>query len=393
MRDENLFESITEFGLSKFDEYLPIYEGDRFCLMCGQACPVRRVTRNETTSPHGWALLISLVQRGMLSWNAEAVDVLFKCSDCGNCQGNCATDRPLPYAIQAARAEVVRLGHAPASVKALDEKLRVWGNPYRQQTADDRTQTEISSGARNDNSVVRRPSSVLLFVGDAAFFLKPEIISAAEKLLRATGVNATRFRAGQSSGYLPYTLGLWDTARAMAQQVVSALQESDAVRVIFLSTFDAHTLKHIYAELGVALPDNVNFITLVDYLAQASAGDKLKMQPRHSAPYTYHDSSQAVRLKNHTLNARVLASEAMGGAPREMTFRESISPAIGTSGGHLFTQPALAELLARTRIQDAQATGAKILLTDDPFDTAQLEKYADGIMVLNLFKVMAEQVQ
>lgn len=366
--------------MSKFQEYLPIYEGDRFCLMCGQACPVRRVTRNETTSPHGWALLISSVQRGMLQWNAETVDVLYKCSDCGNCQGNCATDRPLPYAIQAARAEVVRLGHMPASVKTLDEKLRARGTPFGEQTPDERR--EAPSG---------NPSSVL-FVGDAAHHLRPPVVDAAEKLLRATGVNAARFRAGQSGGYLPYTVGLWDTARAMARDVVSALQENNVTRVIVLSPVDAHTLKHVYAELGVALPEHVNITTLVDHLAAASAGERLKMNPRNSAAYTYHDSAQSVRLKGYSLNARVLASEAMGSAPREMTRRESISPAIGTSGGHLFTQPALAELLARQRLADAAETGAEIILTDEPLDTVQLEKYAAGVQVLNLFEVMAEQL-
>lgn len=381
--------------MSKFQEYLPIYEGDRFCLMCGQACPVRRVTRNETTSPHGWALLVSSVQRGMLQWNAETIDVLYRCSDCGNCQGNCATDRPLPYAIQAARDEVVRLGHAPARVKALDETLQRWSNPYGEPPRVDTMQVlkdawdAVMQKKRDDDS---RHNAVILFVGDAAHHLKPNVVAAAEKILRAIGDEPIRFREGRSSGYLPYSVGLWETARRLAQETALALQISGAARVVTLSTYDAHALKHIYAELGVALPDNVNVTTLVDYLASASAGDKLKMQPRNVASYTYHDPAQAVRLKGHGLNARVLATEAMGSEPREMLYRETIATPVGNSGGLAFTQPALAEILARTRIQEAKDTGAEILLTDDPLDTFTLEKYADGIKVLNLFEVMAEQL-
>jgi Fe-S oxidoreductase len=397
--------SVTESGLSKFQAYLPIYEGDRFCLMCGQACPVRRVTRNEATSPHGWALLISSVQRGMLQWNAETVDVLFRCSDCGNCQGNCATDRPLPYAIQAARAEVIHLGYAPASVLALDEKLRAWGNPYAKAEDGDASSRimpklrgvhDDASGRLKDeesNPAIHRPPSVALFVGDAAHFLRPQVVEAAEKLLRAVGDEPIRFRQGHSSGYLPYSVGLWETARRLAQETALGLRELDAARVVVLSTYDAHALKHVYAELDVALPENVNITTLVDYLANASAGDKLKIKPRSGAPYTYHDPAQAVRLKGHGLNARVLATEVMGSEPREMLYRETLATPVGNSGGLAFTQPALAETLARTRIQEAKATGAKIVLTDDPLDTATLEKYADGIQVLNLFEVLAEQVQ
>lgn len=367
----------------KFQEYLPIYEGDRFCLMCAQACPVRRVTKNEATSPHGWALLIDSVQRGMLEWNPETVDVLYKCADCGNCQRNCATDRPLPYAIQAARAEVVRTGHAPKRVREMDEKLRASGSPYAPNNTGDSRQTGTPA--------FRGPASSVLFVGDAAHYLAPEIIKAAETLLNAIGVRAASISAGRSSGYLPYTLGLWETAQAIANELVQELEMSGATRVITLSTQDAHTFEHVYAELGVNLPAGVNVTTLTDVLA--NAGDTLKITPRSPQAYTIHDPTEAVRLKHHALNARVLATQAMGAEPLEMLFREHLATPVGTSGGLQFTQPALAEKLARTRIADAQETGAEFILTDDPLDTATLGKYADGIKVLNLYQVLAEQLQ
>lgn len=364
--------------MSKFQEYIPIYEGDRYCLMCSQACPVRRVTKNEATSPHGWALLVASVNRGMLQWNADSVNVLYQCADCGLCQGNCATDRPLPYALMAARAEVVALRHAPASVRALEETLRKWGNPYGEVPLE-------------SSSVKREPSNVALFVGDAAHFLQPSSIAAAEKLLNALGASSIRLNEGRSSGYLPYTLGLWDMAREMAQATVSALQESGATRIVAPSPQDAHTLQHVYGELGVALPDGVSVMTLVDVLADA--GKELQIKPRAPRTYTYHDPTQAIRLKHHTANARKLAVRAMGGEPREMLLRHELAPSIGTSGGLQFTQPALAEKLVRARIAEAQATGAEILLTDDPLDTARLEQYAHGIQVLNLYQVLADQLE
>jgi Fe-S oxidoreductase len=109
-----------------------------------------------------------------------------------------------------------------------------------------------------------------------------------------------------------------------------------------------------------------------------------------STPYTYHDAAQSIRLPGHAAAARAVAEWAMGSAPREMLFRENLATPIGNSGGLQFTQPALAEKLARTRIQEARETGAEIILTDDPLDTLTLEKYADGLKVLNLFQVLAE---
>src|SRR5512135_3743401 len=126
--------------------------------MCRHVCPVERVTKPEATTPHDWALLIASVIRGSLQWDADTVDTLYQCSDCANCQANCATDRPLPAALKAARAEVVRVGKQPASVRELERKLREWGNPY---------------GPPPAAPSALGPSEVGLYVSAAAHFLRP----------------------------------------------------------------------------------------------------------------------------------------------------------------------------------------------------------------------------
>ncbi|KPV48812.1 hypothetical protein SE17_36045, partial [Kouleothrix aurantiaca] len=72
--------------------------------MCRHICPVTRVTFNEATSPHGWALAVSSARRGRLEWDADAANLLYQCADCGACQSFCVTDQPLPDAIEAAAA-------------------------------------------------------------------------------------------------------------------------------------------------------------------------------------------------------------------------------------------------------------------------------------------------
>jgi Fe-S oxidoreductase len=176
----------------------------------------------------------------------------------------------------------------------------------------------------------------------------------------------------------------------MATRVVEAVEQSGATHIITLSPQDAHTILHDYAEIGVPLPEGVNVSTLVDVLA--NAGNKLQIAPRSAVPYTWHDATQSHRLKHHTLNARVLAATVMGTEPTEMLFREHLATPL-SSGGLMFTQPGLAEKLARTRIAEVRETGTELVLTDDPLDTVILEKYADGIRVLNLYHVLAQQLQ
>lgn len=360
--------------MSKFQDYLPIYDGDRYCLMCSQACPVRRVTKSEVTSPHGWALLVASVNRGLLEWNDETVDILYQCADCGMCQGNCATDRPLPAALMAARAEVVRLGKMPASVSQLDEKLRTWGNPY---------------GDGNENSEVgSRSSAVALFVGTVDR-VRPQSVAAAQKLLRN---NVSLICRGRSSGYLPYSLGLWDTARMLGEQTLDEIKTRDVQQIIALSAQDAHAIKNVYPELGLTLPEGVLIVELVEYLAQKIEKGELKIRARDLGIFTYHDATHTSRLTGRAAAARELVRAVTGSAPREMLFREQLATPTGTAGGLEFTQPALAHELARTRISEAQSTGAGILLTDDPLDTAQLEQASDGMQVLNVIELLSQQL-
>ena len=361
-----------------FQDYIPIYDGDRYCLMCRHVCPVERVTKREATTPHGWALLIASVIRGSLQWDADTVDTLYQCSDCASCQANCATDRPLPAALKAARAEVVRLGKQPASVNEIDRKLREWGNPY---------------GSLPASTVSQVRSDVGLYVGATAQFLRPQAIAAAQKLLGATGIQSVVLGAGRSSGYLPYALGLWDVARDLARQTMDEIVSSGVREVITLTAEDAHALKHVYYELGLMPPREVRVIQIAEYLAPQVAQGQLKIRPLEMQAATYHDPCHALALPDHASAARQLIIALTGRAPREMLWREKRAAPCGATGGLEFTQPWLATAMAKKRLDGAREIGVGIVLTDDPHCVSHLAQHADGLRVQNLIEMLAEQVE
>ena len=362
-----------------FQDYIPIYDGDRYCLMCRHVCPVERVTKREATTPHGWALLIASVIRGSLQWDADTVDTLYQCSNCATCQANCATDRPLPAALMAARAEVVRLGLMPASVSAIDQKLHNWGNPYG----------EILRSARNDMA----SGEVGLYVGAVSPFLRPQAIEAAQKLLGVIGKPPALLAVGRSSGYLPYALGLWDTARALAQQSIDEIQSAGVSEVITLTAEDAHALKHVYYELGLRPSPRVRVVQIAEYLAPLVTQGQLKIRPVEMQAVTYHDPCHAHALPDHASAARQLIVALTGGAPREMLWREKRAAPCGATGGLEFTQPWLAAAMARKRLDGARDLGAEVVLTDDPHCVSHLAQHADGLRVQNLIEIMAEQIE
>src|SRR5262245_14168431 len=262
-------------------------EGCRYCLMCRHVCPVTRVTYNEATSPHGWALTIASVRRGLLDWNAETADLLYQCADCGLCQAFCATDQPLPYAIVAARAEVASAGRAPAAVAQVDAALRRWGHTY----AGPRP-LEPSPAAAEGLGV---RAETMLFVGATAWHRERASLDAARRLLEAAGLAHGLAAVGRSSGYLAYTLGLHETARELARATVEELTASGCHTLVVLSPEHAHMLRTVYPLLGAPLPTGVEVVELTALLAHMLDEGRLRLH-QSSLDLAYHDPCQTPRV-------------------------------------------------------------------------------------------------
>ena len=182
--------------------------------MCRHVCPVTRVTFNEATSPHGWALAVASARRGLLAWDAEAANLLYQCADCGACQSFCVLAQGGPHPVLPESVPLRDLGVAPAAARALLETLAI----------DD-----------------------------------PLIAPA------------------QDIG-LAYTLGRHDMARAAAQTLADELARAGARRLLVLAPDDAHTLLHIFPRLGVALPEGAAVIELTALLAEMLDSGRLRLR-------------------------------------------------------------------------------------------------------------------
>ncbi len=353
------------------------YELCRYCLMCRHTCPVGRTTKREATTPHGWALMIASADRGQLHWDTEAVDTLYQCAQCGLCQSNCVTDQPLPASIAAARAHVVSLGLAPEAVVALDARLRQWGNPYQE------SQPLSAAG--------RAPSA--LFVGAAARHAHPQTLNAARQLLAALGIEYVPVGVGLSSAYLPLALGLRETAQALAQTALAEISASGCSRLIVLTPEDARAFAEALPALGLQLPEGVAVIELMSLLAAAVETGQLSFRPV-TGRYTYHDPAHTPHFPGRAAQARRVLAALLSQPLHEMFWREGRAAPGGAVGGLEFTQPVLAERMARARLAEAAETGAEQLLTEDPVALAHLEPYTAGakLKLTGLFELLAEQL-
>lgn len=352
----------------------------RYCLMCRHVCPVTHVTRNEVTSPHGWALLIASTRRGLAEWDQETVGILYHCADCGMCRAHCVTDQPLPLAINASRAEVVAQGTAPAKVYELRQKFQQWGNAYVETAP-----TPVSGKGQT-----------ALLVGPVAHHFQRSTLEAAQKLLAAAGVAAVPIAQGRESPYMANTMGLIEEARQLAQATLAEIAAVGAKRVLVLSPGDVYSFQTLLEALGLAWPAGVELVEVTTFIAEQLAAGKLAFNPTDLPDYAYFDPDHTVRAPGRWGAPRRLLAAVSHTPPIELFWSQERAAPSGSYSGLYFTLPHMAMLLAQTRLAEAAERGVRTLISDDPRVLYHLGRQAErspgGLKVQGLLELLAEQL-
>ena len=353
-------------------------ENCRHCLMCRHMCPVGHVSHLESLTPHGWGQVVAAEKRGLLTWNDSTVDVMYSCADCGVCQSHCVTDQPLPDAIAAVRANLVRDGLAPDMVSDLKERFEKWGNPYQEKAP------EASQGK----------GDYALFVGDASVYLWEATLPAVLKLLGSVGIEPVLIGNGRNSAYLASSLGLHEQAVALAKQNLSELDASGATHVLVLSPADYYTFNSLYPErLGLSLPDKVSLVDTVVLLDEKhTSGDLQLNRIDMGLPYAYVDPTHAVRTLDRLEAPRRLLNAVLPTPVIELFWRKERAHPTG-DGALQFLKPALSQKLTEARAEDASQAGAQGMVTEDSATLYQLNQLSPSrLPVKGLYELLADRM-
>jgi Fe-S oxidoreductase len=354
-------------------------ENCRYCLMCRHVCPVGHVTRKETFTPHGWGLTIASVQRGLLTWNQDTVGVLYSCADCGTCRAHCVTDQALPDAIAATRAEVAALSLAPAPVYEINKKLQEWSNPYEM----------------HEPEMVQGQAEIALFVGDDPKYLWPAALESALRLLETMGVKPVLIGVGRSNGYLASSLGFPETAKELVQATLNELKTSGARRMLVLTPGDYYAFSRLLTDrLEVEWPLGVELQEVISMLDEKTTAGVLKFKSSgDTKPYAYIDPTHSLRIPARYDAPRRLLAGVMSTAGRELFWRKERAHPCG-NGALQFTTPHISDHLNYSRLADAQAAGAQIVVTEDPGCLSHLNRHADsfGLHIQGFYELLADHL-
>ncbi len=354
-------------------------ENCRYCLMCRHLCPVGNLTHNEALSPHGWAQMVASERRGLLEWNEQSIDALYKCADCGQCESHCVTDQPLPNAIAAARTLLVENGKAPEEVKQLAEMLTASSNLY--------------------NGQVPQPPSgkgdIALFIGDEADHFAPGAVEAVLKLLKNTGIEPVLIGRGRNDGLIPSGLGLRSKSIELANATIEDLESTGATTLLVLSPGAFFTFTRIYPErLNIELDPKVEVVEVTSLLAdKMESGDMSVNKTSLTDKFAYMDPEHSVRVPSRFAAPRTLMDTAFEGERVELFWRKERSGSGGATGLQ-FTHKDMADDLTRFRLAGAGEAGVKTVFTEDSATFGRLNQFAghNGIEVRNLYQSLAGQL-
>lgn len=371
-----------------------------------QVCPA--ISRyNFHSYSGGGKMIIGLSKlKGRVEYSEEMLNVIYRCSLCGACDISCKYSRDLePLEIlHTLRATCVRDGVAPLPAhRPILDSMRNYDNVWMQ------PRKKKGSWAKKltvKNARERR-CDTLYFVG-CTYALKPELSDVARatvQVLESAGVDLGILAEDElCCGSPAYTIGDEELFIENARRNIEMLNGLGVRRVVASCAGCYAVLKTKYP---LVAPTNFEVVNVTELLAELADEGKLRFTRPLDRTITYHDPCHLGRqsethkewngVERKVLNHLVIqdppkefnrGTYGVYEAPRrvleaipgiklaEMERIREFSFCCGSGGGAKSAFPEFALATARERVDEAESTGAEMLVTACPWCESNL---SDGI--------------
>jgi iron-sulfur cluster protein len=400
------------------------------CGACANVCPVYRMVGGHQYG-HIYIGAIGLILTYFFHGRDKARHLVKNCINCGACQAVCAAGIELPRLIKDVLARVQQQEGAPLQSTLLARALQhrplfhgllraaravqrpvTGGTPYlrhlpmlfaREQGF--RALPAIAARPFRDRWPTLRPKigrprrQATLFSGCVQDFVYPEQLEAAVAILARHDVGLA-FPMGQSCCGLPVEMmGEKAAARQVALQNLEALEASAPHPVITLCASCASHLIHAYPRLlgdtpslaGRARRLAARVMPLSLYLERILGLNAAEFAPGGPVA-TWHAPCHLCRALGIRQEPRSLLAKA-GYA---FTPADEQETCCGFGGTYSANFPRISAAILRRKLDDAQGTGAALLVTECPGCVMQLrggvERQGRPLRVLHLAEALHERL-
>lgn len=408
------------------------------CAACANVCPPYREVGGHVFG-HVYSGAIGLVVTPFLHTLADIAGPQSLCLSCNACEIVCPVEIPLPRQILDVRDMVVRefgmkrakrvIMKAYANPSVANVLLKIGTKAQKpivrrskfirlrkapiigaKQTswrsfpalADPRFEERVAHSIPPTQCLANAAAGmkVAIFPGCMTDRLYPEQGEATIKVLSALGVNIVNPAGLHCCGLIPFNSGAVDDAKGMALHTLGQL-ESLGVDVILSPSAScvamlAQDYLHLFRNDPTVLPraqrlsqmvmDTTRFLVDVAKLQPGSfAGDT----PRE---ITYHDSCQGLNALGLLAEPRYLIEQVMGDTIAELPEKLCC----GFGGSFSIEQPRVASRLLDRKLDAAEGTGTRIIVTDNQGCIMHLRGGIDAsgrtIEVRHIVELLADRI-
>ncbi len=271
----------------------------------------------------------------------------------------------------------------------------------------------LSATGRTGTVSTARPGlTVCYFAGCMIDRLFPEMGEAAINVLKACGVQVTFPQKQNCCGLIALNSGDRADCAIMARQTITmleqALKESKADYIVGATTSCVVTLSQDYIRLfedldqqgwlqrARALAEKVmDFASFVDRVLLANGAElPVRKSDNDDVIVTYHDSCQSINCLGLRSEARHIIQDVLGLELREMPQSDVCC---GFGGSTSIEHGDVSELIMNNKLNNAESTGATVLVSDNPGCLMHLSGGVDAggrrIRVLHLAQLIAERLE
>jgi Fe-S oxidoreductase len=332
------------------------------CGLCLAVCPTYRATLNEADSPRGRIALARAQGETRLARSDNYADKFYRCLLCAACENICPSGARAIDVLQGTRDDAANHCLLPARLAELDRTI----------SAEHNISSEENSGrlvwADNlpapPSGLGKESAELVYFVGCVGSFF-PRSYSVPRSIVEILETSKLDYAllGGEEwcCGYPQLINGELELAQEAMRHNVKAVRARQAKRVAFSCPSCYHIWKHVYPEvMGEEL--DLELLHTTELLDRLLDEDKLELG-EWPMTVTYHDPCDLGRKSEVYAEPRRVLKKIPGLTLIEMDENRADAHCCG-GGGNLESHSAeLAQQVAQQRIQQAAATGARVLVS------------------------------
>lgn len=367
-----------KMGERRIDEWKNIIYQCNRCGQCldfstvGQAtkCPAFEGGLFESYASRGKYNIARALVDGIIDYDMDIAQRVFACTECRACAQDCFKYLDTTAMFTAMKEDLAQLDLIPSNFRqglegemGLDEVHNVYQAPHGERLA------WLSERDRVDV-----PAETAIFVGCSSAYVRQNMAVDTVGTLERLGVDYTVLSDEWCCGHPYMAAGQIEKARESLEHTISQYVKLGVKRLVFNCPGCLKTFKHDAPEiLNKALPFKpMHILELMAYLADEGEIHFKPVSPKITI--TYHDSCTMGRWLGIYQAPRKLLEHIPGVALTEMPRNRGNAYCCGAGGLIRYDFADISNTAGVERFNEAQATGADVLMTSCPACLVQFQQ-------------------